>query len=92
MAAQTRSRNPLGLHGVPDSHHNPSAATATGNQFRACGSFGVMIQLLSTALLMGLFKLEFRLALPVAVITAASSNYLVNNASPFETDARAAGN
>jgi len=49
-----------------------------------------MVQLLSTALLMGLFNLEFQQALPVAVITAASSNYLVNNALTFR-DRRQSG-
>ena len=37
----------------------------------------------AAALLMGLLNLGFQQALPVAVITAASSNYLVNNALTF---------
>ena len=61
--------------------------------FGLVGASGVVVQLLSTALLMGLFNLAFQQALPVAVITAASSNYLVNNAlTPSATDARADGN
>ena len=51
--------------------------------FGLVGASGVAVQLLSTALLMGLLKLGFQQALPVAVITAASSNYLINNALTF---------
>ena len=51
--------------------------------FGLVGASGVAVQLLSTALLMGLLNLGFQQALPVAVITAASSNYLVNNALTF---------
>jgi len=58
--------------------------------FGLVGASGVMVQLLSTALLMGLFNLAFQQALPVAVITAASSNYLVNNALTFR-DRRQSG-
>ena len=47
-------------------------------------------RLVSTALLMDLFNLAFEQALPVAVITAASSNYLVNNALTFR-DRRQSG-
>ena len=54
------------------------------------GASGVVVQLLSTALLMDLFNLAFQQALPVAVITAASSNYLVNNALTFR-DRRQSG-
>ena len=50
----------------------------------------MLVQLLSTALLMGLFNMAFQQALPVAVITAASSNYLVNNALTFR-DRRQSG-
>ena len=39
---------------------------------------------------MGLLNLEFQSALPVAVITAASSNYLINNALTFR-DRRQSG-
>ena len=58
--------------------------------FGLVGASGVVVQLLSTALLMGLFNLAFQQALPVAVITAASSNYLVNNALTFR-DRRQSG-
>ena len=58
--------------------------------FGLVGASGVMVQLLSTALLMSLFNLGFQQALPVAVITAASSNYLVNNALTFR-DRRQSG-
>ena len=90
MAAQARSRRPLGLRRVPDSHRNlrllPRRAISFGLWAPRCGGGCI------TALLMSLFNLAFQQALPVAVITAASSNYLVNNALNFETDARAAGN
>ena len=58
--------------------------------FGLVGASGVVVQLLSTALLMGLISLSFQQALPVAVITAASSNYLVNNALTFR-DRRQSG-
>ena len=58
--------------------------------FGLVGASGVVVQLLSTALLMALFNLAFQQALPVAVITAASSNYLVNNALTFR-DRRQSG-
>ncbi len=58
--------------------------------FGLVGASGVVVQLLSTALLMGLLNLAFQQALPVAVITAASSNYLVNNALTFR-DRRQSG-
>ena len=58
--------------------------------FGLVGASGVVVQLMCTALLMGLFKLTFQQALPMAVITAASSNYLVNNALTFR-DRRQSG-
>ena len=58
--------------------------------FGLVGASGVVVQLMSTALLMGLLNLSFQQALPVAVITAASSNYLVNNALTFR-DRRQSG-
>ncbi len=50
--------------------------------FGLVGGSGVLVQLLATQLLMG-SGLAFRQALPVAVVTAASSNYLINNALTF---------
>ena len=47
------------------------------------GASGVVVQLITTALLMALFGLAFQEALPIAVVTAASSNYLINNALTF---------
>ncbi len=51
--------------------------------FALVGASGVLVQLLSTALLMGVGRLSFNQALPVAVVVAASSNYLINNALTF---------
>jgi dolichol-phosphate mannosyltransferase len=51
--------------------------------FALVGASGVAVQLLSTQLLMALAGLAFGQALPVAVIAAASSNYLINNALTF---------
>jgi dolichol-phosphate mannosyltransferase len=58
--------------------------------FGLVGISGVFVQLLSTALLMGFFNMKFQQALPIAVITAASSNYLINNALTFR-DRRQSG-
>ena len=58
--------------------------------FGLVGTSGVVVQLLSTALLMGFFNMKFQQALPIAVITAASSNYLINNALTFR-DRRQSG-
>ena len=51
--------------------------------FGLVGASGVLVQLITTALLMSLPGLSFQQALPIAVITAASSNYLINNALTF---------
>ena len=51
--------------------------------FGLVGATGVVVQLLTTALLMTVLGLGFQQALPVAVIAAASSNFLVNNALTF---------
>lgn len=51
--------------------------------FGLVGISGVAVQLLSTQLLMLLGDLNFEQALPVAVVAAASSNYLINNALTF---------
>ena len=58
--------------------------------FGLVGASGVLVQLITTSLLMGLFALRFQQALPIAVLTAASSNYLVNNALTFR-DRRQSG-
>lgn len=50
--------------------------------FGLVGASGVVIQLLSTFILMSM-GLSFSQSLPLAVITAASSNYLVNNILTF---------
>ena len=51
--------------------------------FALVGASGVVVQLLATQLLMQLLGLRFEQALPFAVVTAASSNYLINNALTF---------
>ncbi|MEB3173076.1 MAG: glycosyltransferase family 2 protein [Cyanobacteriota bacterium] len=51
--------------------------------FALVGASGVVVQLLATQVLMGLAGLRFGTALPVAVVAAASSNYLINNALTF---------
>jgi dolichol-phosphate mannosyltransferase len=51
--------------------------------FGLVGLTGVLVQLLACELLMRAAALPFERALPVAVVTAASSNYLINNALTF---------
>jgi len=51
--------------------------------FALVGATGVVIQLLVVQALMGLVSLRFDQALPVAVLTAATTNYLINNALTF---------
>ena len=51
--------------------------------FGIVGVSGVVVQLLATHLLMVGDHLAFRQALPLAVVIAASSNYLINNALTF---------
>ena len=51
--------------------------------FGLVGASGVVVQLLVTQVLMAGARLGFERALPVAVVVAASSNYLINNALTF---------
>ena len=51
--------------------------------FALVGSSGVLVQLLVTHLLMAGDHLRFEQALPLAVVAAATSNYLINNALTF---------
>ncbi|MFM7674313.1 MAG: glycosyltransferase [Synechococcus sp.] len=51
--------------------------------FGLVGGSGVLVQLLVTQVLMGGAGLGFKQALPFAVVAAASSNYLINNALTF---------
>ncbi len=51
--------------------------------FGLVGLSGVLVQLISCQLLMSAAGLGFERALPVAVVAAASSNYLINNALTF---------
>ena len=50
----------------------------------------MVVQLLLTAVLVGLFNLVFQQAIPMAVITATNSNYLVDSALTFR-DGRQSG-
>jgi len=54
--------------------------------FALVGATGVLIQLSVTYILMGLFIFDFEKALPLAVIIAASSNYLINNLLTFRAE------
>jgi len=51
--------------------------------FGLVGLSGVLVQLLVCQLLMAAAAMAFERALPVAVVVAASSNYLINNALTF---------
>ena len=51
--------------------------------FGIVGLSGVLVQLLATLLIRNIFLLSFENALPFAVFTAATSNYLINNALTF---------
>lgn len=51
--------------------------------FGLVGLTGVVVQLLINSLLMQIIGFPFVLSLPIAVIIAASSNYLINNALTF---------
>tara|TARA_Y100001968_G_C19431454_1_gene757292 strand:+ start:572 stop:1672 length:1101 start_codon:yes stop_codon:yes gene_type:complete len=51
--------------------------------FGLVGATGVLIQLFITSLLMNIFEFKFSFALPISVITSATSNYLINNALTF---------
>jgi len=53
--------------------------------FAFVGSVGVFIQLISSSAITFLFGLSFKSALPIAVILAASSNFLINNWLTFRT-------
>ena len=55
MAIQAGSRRAVGLRRVPDSHRN-SLLPQRAISFGLVGASGVVVQLLSTALLMGLFN------------------------------------
>ncbi len=51
--------------------------------FALVGATGVLLQLTTTKILMELLQLTFEKALPVSVLIAATSNYLINNALTF---------
>jgi dolichol-phosphate mannosyltransferase len=51
--------------------------------FGLVGVSGVFVQLLATKALMQIGGIHFEQALPIAVISAASSNYMINNALTF---------
>ena len=51
--------------------------------FALVGSIGVLVQLFATYFLMGVLNLAFEQVLPVGVIVAASSNFIINNLLTF---------
>ena len=67
----------------PAAHRQPALLPRRAISFGLVGASGVLVQLITTALLMGCSDVSFQQALPIAVMTAASSNYLMNNALTF---------
>ena len=53
--------------------------------FALVGSIGVLVQLFAIYFLMGFLNLAFEKVLPVGVIVAASSNFIINNLLTFRT-------
>ncbi len=53
--------------------------------FAIVGLSGVLVQLLTTSFVMNIFAFTFKEALPISVITAATSNYLINNKLTFRS-------
>ncbi len=53
--------------------------------FGLVGSTGVIVQLIMTELLTNILQMKFINALPFAVVTAAISNYLINNSLTFRS-------
>ncbi len=51
--------------------------------FGLVGATGVLVQLISTHILMTSIRLDFVEALPISVVIAATSNYIINNALTF---------
>ncbi len=51
--------------------------------FALVGAFGVLVQLISTNIIMNVMNYKFEVALPFSVVIAATSNYLINNALTF---------
>ncbi len=54
--------------------------------FGLVGSIGVFVQLISTQVILALTNLSFEQALPISVVLAATSNYLINNLLTFRTN------
>tara|TARA_B100000965_G_scaffold160110_1_gene133474 strand:- start:3821 stop:4921 length:1101 start_codon:yes stop_codon:yes gene_type:complete len=53
--------------------------------FGLVGLSGVIVQLISTNTIMYLFFFSFERALPISILVAATSNYLINNALTFRS-------
>ena len=51
--------------------------------FGFVGSTGVIVQLITSYILIIIFGLNFEIALPFSVVTAASTNFLINNSLTF---------
>ena len=54
--------------------------------FAAVGFIGVLVQLTTTSLLLWFTKFNFEVVLPIAVVIAASSNYIINNLLTFRAN------
>ena len=54
--------------------------------FGLVGCSGVFVQLYITSFLRSIFKMDFEAALPIAVICAATSNFLINNQVTFRSN------
>ena len=59
--------------------------------FGLVGFSGVIVQLISTKIIMYFFFFSFQRALPISIFIAATSNYLINNALTFRSQ-RLVGN
>ncbi len=54
--------------------------------FGIVGTSGVLVQLISTEILMRIANMSFQESIPISVVIAATSNYLVNNALTFRSN------
>ena len=53
--------------------------------FAGVGATGIIVQLFTTYILMFVYGLSFQISLPIAVVTAASSNFSINNWLTFRS-------
>ena len=78
----------MGLYYVPDSFYFGRVIPRKAVSFGAVGSIGVLVQLTVTYLLIWLTNLDFEIVLPIAVVFAASSNFIINNFLTFRSNSR----